>query len=287
MIETSKKILKDIYKERPKDAKKYDNGLLTVIGGSQFYSGSPALSALAAFRSGVDMVRIIAPKRAADIIASFSPILAAYALEGDWLVKEHLPTLISMTEAAKSVSNGKTSIVIGGGIGRTEEIQEIILEYLSGIDVPVVIDTDAIHAIVKKPSVISGKQFLITPNTYEFSILTGKEIYKLPLEEKIELVKAEAERFKTTILLKGATDIISDGKEVYINKTGSPLISKGGTGDTLAGIAGAILARGVSPILAGSAAAFINGMAGELAVKKFGEAFVATDLIDEIYNVLN
>ena len=85
MQEVTKNILKKIYKVRPPESKKYDFGLLIVIGGSEFYSGSPALSAMAAFRAGVDMVRIIAPKRAADIIASFSPDLAAYPLEGKWL----------------------------------------------------------------------------------------------------------------------------------------------------------------------------------------------------------
>ena len=118
MQKVTKDILKEIYKKRPPESKKYDFGLLTVIGGSEFYSGSPALSALAAFRAGVDMVRIIAPKRAADIIASFSPNLAAYPLEGNWLDKKHSATLISMVESAKAVSNGKTAVVIGGGAGK-------------------------------------------------------------------------------------------------------------------------------------------------------------------------
>ena len=95
MIKVTKDILKNIYKERLADSKKYDFGLLIVIGGSDFYSGSPALSAMAAFKSGVDMVRIIAPKRAADIIASFSPNLAAYPLEGNWLERKHLATLLT------------------------------------------------------------------------------------------------------------------------------------------------------------------------------------------------
>jgi len=286
MIEVTKNILKNIYKERPKDSKKYDSGLLIVIGGSDFYSGSPALSAMAAFKSGVDMVRVIAPKRAADIIASFSPNLAAYPLEGNWLERKHLATLISMTESAKAVSYGKTAVVIGGGMGRSEDTQDAILEYLEEVSVPVVIDADAIHAVGKKPEIISGKNFLITPHTYEFFVLTGKEIYKLPEEEKIKMVQAEAQRLQTTILLKGAIDIISDGKEVALNKTGTPLMIVGGTGDTLAGIAGALVARGIDPFTVAQAAAFINGLAGELAGKKLGESLTATDLIDEISNVL-
>jgi len=286
MKEVTKNILKDIYKKRSRDVKKYDFGLLLVIGGSEFYSGSPALSAMAAWRAGADMVRIIAPKRAADIIASFSPILAAYPLKGDWLTREHLATLISMTESAKAVARGNTAVVIGGGMGRSEEVQEAILEYLSEVSLPVVIDADAIHAVGKKPEIVSGKNFLITPHTYEFFVLTGREIYKLSDEEKIKAVQEEAARLQTTILLKGPTDIISDGKEVALNKTGTPLMVVGGTGDTLAGIAGALVARRIDSFTAAQAAAFINGLAGELAGKKLGESMTATDLIDEISNVL-
>lgn len=288
MLEVTKNILKKIYTKRPLDSKKYDYGLLLVIGGSEFYSGSPALSALAAFRAGVDMVRIIAPKRAADIIASFTPDLAAYPLKGDYLTREHLATLLTLTESAKAVSNGKTAVVIGGGMGRSAETQETILEYLSQVSVPVVIDADAIHAVGKNPGVISGKPFLITPHTYEFFVLTGKEIYQLPDEEKIKMVEEEAARLKTTILLKGRLDIvvISGSQETAINRTGSPLMTVGGMGDTLAGIAGALMARGVSPFEAGQAAAYINGLAGDLAGKKFGESVMATDLINEISNIL-
>lgn len=282
MTETNKSILKEIYSERPKEVKKYDFGLMVVIGGSDFYSGSPALSALAGFRAGVDMVKILAPKRAADIISSFSPNLAAYPLEGKWLNREHLADLLSNVEAARAVSSGKTSVVIGGGMGRTEETQEVILEFLSQVSVPVVIDADAIHAVGKKPEAISGKNFLITPHSYEFFVLTGKKVYQLPESEKIKIVQEEAQRLGATILLKGATDIISDGEEVALNKTGTPYMTKGGTGDSLAGICGALMARGLDAFTAAQAAAYINGKAGEIASSKLKEGMLATDLIDAI-----
>lgn len=286
MTEVNKEMLKSVYKTRPPDAKKYDFGLLLVIGGSEFYSGSPALSAKAAFRAGVDMVRIIAPKRAADIIASFSPSLAAYPLKGDWLTKEHLSVLISMTESAKAVARGNVAVVVGGGAGRSPETQEVISEYISQADVPVVIDADAIHAIGKNPQLISCKKVLVTPHSYEFFILTGKEIQKLSEEEKIKTVQTEAKRLKITILLKGKVDIVSDGKEMALNKTGTPAMTVGGCGDTLAGICGALLARGENPMVAGQVAAFINGRAGELAAKKLGDGMTATDLIEFIPEVL-
>ncbi|MBZ9571883.1 NAD(P)H-hydrate dehydratase [Patescibacteria group bacterium] len=289
MIKVTKNILKEIYKKRPKGKyfRKYSFGLLMVIGGGEFYSGSPALASMAAFKAGVDMVRIIAPKRAADIIASFSPDLAAYPLEGKWLEKRHLSTLLTLTESAKIVSRGNVAIVIGGGMGRSEETQEAILEYLSQISTPTVIDADAIHALGKNPEIISGKPFLITPHTYEFFVLTKTEIYQLPYEEKIKIVKEQAQRLKTTILLKEKPDIIANGIEVALNKTGSPYMSKGGTGDTLAGICGALLARGVDPFLAAQAAAYINGKAGELVAKRMKEGLLATELIKAIPEALH
>lgn len=282
----TKNILKKIYKKRPKDAKKYDYGLLIVIGGSDFYSGSPALSAMAGFRAGVDMVRIIAPKRAANIIASFSPNLAAYPLEGKWLTKEHLPTLIYLVESAKIVAHGKTALVIGGGMGRSKETQETILEFVEKCKIPMIIDADAIHAISKKPEVVKEKKILFTPHYYEFSLLSKKDVYPLSLKEKIKIVQKTAEKLKTTILLKGAIDIISDGKNVSLNKIGSPFLTVGGTGDTLAGIVGAIIARGVPLFEAACAAAYINSSAGKMAAEKFGEGLTANDLIEFIPFIL-
>jgi len=260
MIKVTKEILNDIYKERKKDVyyRKYDFGLLLVIGGSDYYSGSPALSAMAAFRAGVDMVRILAPERAADIIASFSPDLATYPLEGKWLEKKHLSTLITITKSAEEVARGKVAVVIGGGTGRTKETQEVILDYLNEVSVPVVIDADAIYALGENPDIVRGRNFLITPHSYEFFILTKKRIYELPYKEKIKLVREEAERLQTTILLKEKPDIISNGKEVALNETGSPYMSVGGTGDVLAGIFGALLSRNIDSFTAAKAAAFIS-----------------------------
>lgn len=289
MINVTKDILKKIYPKRPEVAQKYDYGLLMVIGGSEFYSGSPALASLAAFKAGVDMVRIIAPKRAADIIASLTPNLAAYPLNGDWLIKEHLAILLEMARGAKEVARGNAAVIIGGGMGRSKETQETILDFLSeisNVSIPCVIDADAIHALSQKREVISGQPYLITPHNYEFFILTGKEVTGKTDKERIKIVQEEAKRLKTTILLKGGIDIISDGKEVALSRTGISLMTVGGTGDTLAGIAGAILARGITPFEAGQASAYINGLAGEKSGKKLGESLMATDLIDSIPEVL-
>lgn len=289
MVEVIKDILKNLFPEREKGKyyRKYDFGLLLVIGGGEFYSGSPALSAMAALKTGCDMTQILAPKRAADIIASFSPNLAAFPLEGKWLEEKHLPTLLSMTESAKVVSRGNVAVVIGGGAGRSEETKKTILDYLSQIDIPAVLDADAIHALEGNPEIIKGKPFLITPHTYEFFVLTGKEIYKLSHEEKQKIVQEEAARLETTILLKEKPDIISDGREIALNRSGSPYMSVGGTGDVLAGVCGALISRGIAPFLAAQAGVFITCKAGEFAAKKLKESLSATDVIEAIPDVLH
>tara|TARA_Y100000310_G_C20538422_1_gene742021 strand:+ start:144 stop:995 length:852 start_codon:yes stop_codon:yes gene_type:complete len=282
MQKVTKDILKEVYSSRQEEVKKYDYGLLLVIGGDEFYTGAPALSGLAGFRAGADMVRIIAPKRAANIIASFSPVLAALPLDSTHLLKEHLATLLSKAEAAKEVAHGKAAVVIGGGLGRSEETLETVLEFLRQVSLPVVIDADALHAIAKDPTVLAGKPFVITPNTFEFQLVTGREVRSLSEEERVKVVEEEAARLQTTIVLKVKTDIISDGKDVLLNETGSPYLSIGGTGDTLAGIAGALLDRGIEPLKAAAVAAYINGKAGEVAAKSKKDSLIATDVIDAI-----
>jgi len=287
MKKITKDILKNIYKERPVNAHKYDYGFVLVIGGSEMYTGSPALSAIAAYRSGSDLVHIIAPQRAADIIASFSPDLICCPLKGSHLNKDHLSDLISMTESAKIVSHGKICVVIGGGLGRTQETQETVREYLSQISIPAVIDADAIHAVSEDTEVIKRKPFLVTPHGYEFSLLSKKEIKDISDEEKIKIVKEEAESLRTNILFKGNVDIITNGKEVVLNEAGNSYLSVGGTGDILSGVAGSIIAQGFDPFFAAQAAAYINGKAGEIASESKKEGLLATDLIDVIPKTLH
>lgn len=278
--EITEKILEKVYKLRDPEARKYDFGHLLVVGGSKLYSGSPTLNALAAYRSGVDLVTVAAPRRAADIVASFSPNLITYPLDGDHLEPNHLDEIRKLLE-------NKSAIVIGGGMGREEKTFEFIREFLEVVSVPVVIDADAIYAVSKqfaRPG-LANVDLVLTPHLHEFYILTGVRLSK-NLDERVAAVKQAASEFKTTILLKGSTDIISDGEKVALNKTGSPYLTVGGTGDTLAGILGSLLAQGNDLWSASCAAAYINGLAGQLAADEFGAGVLATDLIEYIPDVI-
>lgn len=269
-----KKILEEVYKKRKPSAHKYDFGHLLIIGGSKMYSGSPALAGLAAYRTGVDIVTIAAPERSANIIAESSPDLITYPLKGDYINKKHIKEILRLAK-------NKDAIVIGGGIERNKETKSAVASILRKAKLPCVIDADAVHCIAKQKNVLK-KDFVLTPHEKEFLALTGKNPRGKNLKERISLVKKSAAKLKTIILLKGNVDIISDGKNVMLNKTGNPYMTTGGTGDTLAGIVGALLAQGAKPIIAAAAGAYINGKAGEIASKNKKQGLMATDLINSI-----
>lgn len=272
-----KSILKKVYKKRKPWSHKYDFGHLLVIGGSKLYSGSPVLAAMAALRTGVDLVTIIAPERAANIAASFSPDLVTYPLKGDYLNKQHLKDLFKFTK-------GKTAVAVGGGLWKIKPVLETVVEYMKRVNLPCVVDADAIHAIAKNKK-LNLKSCVITPHAYEFFALSGIEP-TTELNERIEAVKKVATEMGTTILLKGHIDIISDGRGVAINKTGNPYMTVGGTGDTLTGICGSLLAQGIDCFTSACAAAYINGKAGDIAAKELKQALTASDLIEAIPKVI-
>jgi len=270
----SKDILRKIYLPRPEWSHKGNFGHVLVIGGSRKYSGSPAFAAFAAFRSGSDLVTIAAPERASNTIASFSPDMITESLDGDYLNHSHLKPILEIAKSADS-------IVIGGGIEKRPETVSFVCDLLKSVKIPCVIDADAIYAIAQNPAVIAGRPFVITPHQREFQTLT-REDPTLEISHRTEIVRLFAQKLKTTILLKGNTDIISDGERAFHNRTGNPNMTKGGTGDTLAGICGAILGMKFDPLTAACAAAYINGAAGDLASKEKGPGLLASDLLDKI-----
>ncbi len=268
-------------KKRKLTAHKGDFGRIVIVGGSKDYSGAPALAALAALRAGSDLTIIIAPKAISTSIRGYSPNLIVRDYEGEYLNKSGVELALAEIKRADAV-------IVGPGLSLKEQVVNAVqnlLEEVKKIKVPVVVDADAIKACAGKTEVISGLSCIITPHAGEFKILTG---IQLPPEnsggwkKRMEIVRREAENLKATILLKAHYDIISDGVKVKVNRTGNPGMTVGGTGDVLAGIAAAFLAWGNPPIKAATAAAFINGLAGDLAVEEKGYHILATDVIGKI-----
>ncbi len=263
--------VKKVFRRRGPWCHKGDFGSLLVIGGSVVYSGSPAFAALAALRAGCDLVTIASPERAADIIASFSPDLITCPLRGDFLSGKHLAKL-------RELSEGKDAVAIGNGLGRREETLLAVNGFLKWNKTPAVIDADAIHAVAKNRDLLK-KNYIITPHIREFYALSGVAVTN-DISERAKTVKKVASLLGCTILLKGHADVISDGISVALNKTGTPRMTVGGTGDTLAGIAGSLLAQGTTPFNAACTAAYINGRAGELAARE--KKYLASDLLGRI-----
>ena len=268
----SGKILSKIYKKRNPWVHKGMFGKLGIIAGSYYYSGSPIFVGMAALRAGCDLVRIFAPECIASVIRSYAPDLIVFPYKKDFLDLEILDFIF---ENSKDLD----AFVIGNGLTRNEKVLMAVKEFIKRVKVPCVIDADAIYAV---KGMKLNQNFIITPHSYEFFVLSGYEVSN-NLKERIEKVKEVAKRYNCTIVLKGHVDVISDGKRVAINKTGSEYMTKGGFGDILAGICGAFLARKIDTFAAAKAATYINGKLGELVAKKFKESLIASDIFELFY----
>ncbi|MBN2202880.1 MAG: NAD(P)H-hydrate dehydratase, partial [Candidatus Aenigmarchaeota archaeon] len=178
-----------------------------------------------------------------------------------------------------------TAVVIGPGLWREKETNEAIIKLVEKIELPMVIDADAIRAVAGKRELLRKKSCIITPHADEFKSFSGVAVTN-NIRERSRAVRIEARKINNTIVLKGNVDIISDGYKVMLNKTGSNLMTKGGFGDTLTGLCGAYLARGNSPFLSACVAAYVNGKAGELAAKKDGKGILPTDMLEYIPKVI-
>ncbi len=260
--------LSQFYRKRGKNVRKGDFGRVIIAGGSDRYSGCLGLNALAALRSGADLAIVVAPKRAADIVAGYSPDLITIPCNSPF----------PEPEIVLEVLNNADSLVIGCGVVRTIKAHAALLHIIQGSERPIVADAEALHALASRPDVGRGKRLVLTPNAGEFQVLAGRP-WPTSNKERAASVKSLAKRYQSSVILKGALDFISDGDRVSIDKVGSPYLTKGGYGDLLAGITGALLARGSSPFDAARVAAYMVGRAGEMAAKTFGEGTIASDLL--------
>ncbi len=284
--------LSKIYPTRAANAHKGNFGNVMVVGGSKLYTGAASLAAVAALRAGADMVTVCAPARAANVASLRLPDLMTLPLKGDNLTTRHINDILDTAHIRKI-----NCFVMGMGLGRHPSTFEAIYKLISKITVPMVLDADALRAIAKKPQVVLGKQVILTPHAGELAILLGQAPQRPDsagqagatgdFEVRMAGAKEAAYKYRAVVLSKGNVDIITDGNTTITNNSGTPFMTKGGFGDTLAGICGALLARGVGMIEAAYAASYINGKAGELAGEKNGEGLVASDIFDAIPQVIS
>ncbi len=277
-------ILKAVYPKREPWTHKGDHGHLLIVAGCERFTGSAVFNALAALRAGVDLVTVMAPERAAAVAAQASPNIITVPLDGKRFEERHAPLVLTELE-------NHSALLIGCGLWREEPTLSAILHVLKENKKPAVADADALRALARARQPVRNPQTILLPHANEFSALTGGLVAPT-LADRVPKVAAAAKQYGSVVALKGHEDIIADGRpgkgngRIAVNSTGTPLMAKGGFGDTLAGIAGAYLARGVDAFTAAQAACFVNGKAGELAAKRLGEGVLATDLFNEIPNVI-
>ncbi len=244
---------------------KGDGGRVLVIGGGP-YSGAPAFAALAAYRSGAEIVSVAAPKRAANIIASFSPDMIVWPTsDEEILVEEDVAKLEPLIKRHHVV-------VIGMGVGHAPETLAAIEKILTLCD-RVVIDADALQPYMP----LHG---IITPNVKEFKRLGGEDIDSHS-ERAPQAVKRFAADKDLVALWKGSPAVVSDGDRVKINSTGNPGMAVGGVGDVLAGVVGAFYCKN-DGFNAACAAAFVCGAAGDLAFEDKGLGLIASDVLSQV-----
>jgi NAD(P)H-hydrate epimerase len=230
-----------VTKPRRAESHKGDFGRPLVIGGSEVFSGAPALAALAALRSGVDIVYVAAPQRTAHTISAMSPNLITLKLEGDYLNPRNVAVI-------RRHMRGVTAVVMGPGLGlnrETEEAVEQITKITEQLRIPLLLDADGLKAFSKSKRRVKNP-LVLTPHAGEYLILTGEELSE-SVDKRVTSIRKAAQDLDAVVLLKSNVDLISDGERVKLNFTGNPGMTVGGTGDVLSGIVGGLMAQGIDP----------------------------------------
>ena len=306
--ELAREDFREVLYERPRDSHKGLFGYIALIGGSEKYSGAIKLASMAnaSMRAGTGVCKVAAPKSLYEIIAknilesTFFPLSCdGYDLKFD---ENEFSELIKHTKA----------VAIGMGIGDTIETQKAVKFLLENYDGILIIDADGINALTKLDDrylIDTKAKVVFTPHIKELERLLGfknracsssplqglphftptcEALQEFTTTDKMKLAIDFAKYYNVYLLVKGNENIVTDGNDTYIVKKGTPGMATAGSGDVLAGIVTAILGYNDNNILKALAVAcFINGLAGELAVKKINEiSMVASDTIASIADAI-
>ena len=270
---------KDILLRRRDSAShKGDNGRVLVIGGSLDYVGAVLLAGVASLRAGADQVVIAAPEKVALTVNSFAPDIITKKFAGDCFAEKDADEVIAM-------SGSFDAVLMGNGIGLQEGTQKFAARICEGIEGPKVIDADAIKVISLKKI----KNAIMTPHQKELQLLLENSgLHDIGQEENFEKKMKRLKEFagSNVFLIKGKYDAIVSKDKMSYNKTGNEGMTKGGTGDVLAGITAAMLAQEKDALKAACAAAYISGEIGDILKKEKGYGFLASDMINKIPEVM-
>ncbi len=259
---------------RKPDAHKGDFGTALIIGGSRGMAGAAAMAGMAALRGGAGLVRLAVPEPCLDTIAGFEPSYMTAPLPADGDGRIALAAWDRIVELAKPA----TVVACGPGLGRSPDLDLLVVRLYQEIAKPMVFDADALNALAAAEVLACpGGPRILTPHPGEFARLVGR---KLDGDARQEAAVELALRCRVVVVLKGHRTLVTDGHSRAINTTGNPGMATGGSGDVLTGLVTALACQHLDPFDAARLGVHLHGLAGDLAAEELGQAsMVASDLI--------
>ena len=255
------------------ESSKNDYGRILCVCGSAGYTGAAFFAAQGAVRMGSGVVTLAVPERAWPVLAVklSEPVVRPLPCTEDGLFSVRaLPRLLELADHADA-------LLIGCGLGRSDEVTEVVCTLLCEAACPIVLDADGIFALAQHKDILrrTAKPLVMTPHAGEFARLSGKK------QMQPEELRAFAQENRCTVLYKAHRTLIAapDGR-LFRNHTGNPGMAKGGSGDTLAGMLVSLIGQGLASEDAACAAAWLHGAAGDSAANRYGEyGMTPTDLL--------
>ncbi|MFV0364454.1 MAG: NAD(P)H-hydrate dehydratase [Suipraeoptans sp.] len=260
--------------KRPLNANKGTFGKVLVIAGSKGMAGAAYLNSYAAYRIGAGLVKVYTHESNRGIIQKLLP--EAITTTYNEFDKKQLREAISYADV----------IVMGSGMGLSEDSFKIVEYVIDRTDKPCIIDGDAITVLSKLKDIksdIKDKGFVLTPHLKEMERLLGKSVRDIKGYRK-ELLMSFCKSNQVTCVLKDFRTLISSyNKSPVLSVHGTAAMAKGGSGDVLAGMIGGLIAQKMNSYDACILGTFLHGYAGELAEQKLGSySVLARDIIDNI-----
>ncbi len=263
---------------RPEDAHKGDMGRILIVGGSAGMLGAPALAARAALRTGSGLATVCVPRSLYDPLA---PLL----LEATALLCEESPGRTHTAAAAGAILvqlKTADALALGPGLSRSPDAGELARALVAGSTAPVVLDADGLNAFEGRTDELKPRRApaVLTPHAGELARLAGLSRPEVE-SRRLSLPLECAQRWNAVVVLKGSPTVIAspDGR-ARLNPTGNAGMATGGVGDVLTGMIASLLGRGMDAFDAASLAAYLHGLAGDLAVGETGrESLLASDLL--------
>lgn len=256
------KEVKNLFPERPMTGNKGTFGKVMCICGSRKMVGAAYLSVSAALRSGAGLVTAAFPECMYIPLSSKLTECIMLPLEANFdgtLSEKCIPTLLAECDKCDA-------ILIGCGLGVNEDTIKVIDAVISNAKCPIIIDADGINAVSTDINMLrkAAVPIILTPHPGEMSRLIKVSVDNIQAD-RIAIAENFAENYLVTLALKGSNTVVATGEsnKVFVNSTGNTGLSKGGSGDLLAGLIAGFVAQGMSPVNATSAAVYIHGYLGE------------------------